>query len=454
MSGPSVLIAAAELSPLARTGGLGEAIAGLSRALASLGVHVTVALPRYQHLESIGTRKTTEAGSVWETSGNGYRVWLVDIPEAFARPGIYGPEPGTGYDDQWLRFGLYSVFVRTIASGFDVLHLNDSHTAAAAPSSPVPSVLTIHNAAYSIYGPLQESGALLGLASEDLVLGGTIEWFGQAHYLKAGVNRAHRVTTVSPSFALQLTEDATVSNGLDAVLRARSDAVVGILNGIDVASWDPRTDPVLPTRFSPGRLAGRSAARDALHDLSGLDPDGFWVGNVGRMTDQKGIGLLDEHLDDLVTEGIRLVLVGNGDLDPMVDRWMDRHPTAVWHSPYTEDLARLTSAGTDAYLMPSRYEPCGLGQMYAMRYGSVPIVRLTGGLADTVFDLDEHPTTATGFGFRSFESASLAKTMRRAMRIHRKSRAEWRMLQRNGMGADFSWERSAQRYIDVYHSIL
>ena len=450
----SVLMATAELSPLARTGGLGEAIAGLSRALSKLDVDVTVALPRYQHLAAIGTRSTTPAGPVWETAADGYRVWLVDIPAAFDRPGIYGPEPGAGYDDQWFRFGLFSLFVRAAAADFDILHLNDSHAASAAPLSPVPSVLTVHNAAYSIYGPLEEAGRLLELAPEHLVLGGAIEWFGQAHFLKAGIDQAHRVTTVSPSFARQLTEDPSVSGGLDAVVRARSDSIVGILNGIDTDSWNPGSDPSIPETFSPGRLQGRLAARSALQRVTGLDADGFWMGNVGRMTDQKGIGLLDAHIDELVEEGLRLVLVGNGDLDPMVDTWAERHPAAVWHGTYSEDLARLTSAGTDAYLMPSRYEPCGLGQMYAMRYGSVPIARLTGGLADTVFDLDEHREGATGFGFRSFTAASLAKTIRRAMRVFNKTRADWRTLQRNGMKTDFSWERSARRYLDVYRSVL
>ncbi len=449
-----ILMAAAEFSPLARTGGLGEAIGGLSHALARAGHAVTVAIPRYRHLQDLGEARAGDDGVRFEVEVDGVSVWLIDEPEAFDRPGIYGPQPGTGYDDQWFRFGRFSARVRELSESFDVVHLHDAHAAAAALHNPAPTVFTIHNAAYSILGPLPEVGALLDLQPLELGLGGPIEWYGQANFLKAGIARAFRVTTVSPTFARQLLEDPTISGGLQGVLRSRADGVAGILNGIDTRSWDPRTDPSLPAPFSPGRLRGRAMARSALLEQAGLDPGSVLFGNVGRMAEQKGIGLLDPSLPELVEEGLRLVLVGNGELDHVVDGWAERFPEAVWHAPYDEGLARLVSAGTDAYLMPSRFEPCGLGQMYAMRYGSVPVVRLTGGLADSVIDLDEHPADGTGFGFRSFLPESLAKTVRRAMRVFRKSRSDWRRLQRNGMHRDFSWDRAAAQYLDVYDSVL
>jgi starch synthase len=394
-----VLLAAAELSPLARTGGLGEAIAGLAGALQRADVDTTVVLPRYRHLNDLGEPHpgVGPARAIYRHDHDGLSVLLVDDPEAFDRPGIYGPEPGSGYEDQWFRFGRFSAVVREMSADYDLVHLNDSHTAPAALQSPVPSVLTIHNAAYAIHGPLDAVAKLLGAGPEHVTLGGPLEWFGSANYLKAGIDQAHRVTTVSPTFARQLADDPSISNGLDGVVRNRIDPIIGILNGI---------------------------------------------------------GLLDPYIGTLVDEGFRLVLVGNGDLDDLVDTWARRHPTAVWHAPYEEPLARLTSAGADAYLMPSRYEPCGLGQMYAMRYGAPPVVRLTGGLADSVIDLDERPADATGFGFRTFSPESLIKTIRRAMRVFRKSRADWRRLQRNGMAADFSWDRAAARYLEVYESVL
>lgn len=190
-----------------------------------------------------------------------------------------------------------------------------------------------------------------------------------------------------------------------------------------------------------------------LLEMAGID-DGVVFGNVGRMSEQKGLGLLDPYLDELVAEGARFVLVGGGELDDMVDGWAARYPQAVWHGPYSEGLNRLVAGGTDGYLMPSRFEPCGIGQMYAMRYGSLPVVRLTGGLADTVVDIDEAPEQATGFGFRSFDSMELAKTIRRAMRLFRTDQPTWVSMQRRGMTIDFSWENAAHSYIKAYDQAI
>ncbi len=201
------------------------------------------------------------------------------------------------------------------------------------------------------------------------------------------------------------------------------------------------------------RLMQRTASRAALLGEAALD-NGFLLGNVGRMTEQKGLHLFADALDRLVLEGLRLVFVGNGNLDGMVDGWAADHPRAVRHFEYSEELARLIYAGADGYLMPSRFEPCGIGQLYAMRYGCPPLVRLTGGLADTVVDLDEDPDRATGFGFRVFQPEEAVKTVRRAMRLHRTSRREWRTLQKTGMTQDWSWNRAANRYLEVYSEVL
>lgn len=449
-----VLIAAAECSPLARTGGLGEAVAGLAGALRRSGVDVTVAMPRYRHLAGLGVEEEAPgpARAIARLESDGLPVLLVDDPPSFDRAGIYGPDLGSGYEDQWRRFGRFSATVRDLAAGYDLLHLHDAHTGPAALHSPVPTVFTIHNALYPILGPLQEAGDLAGATLDDRGPGGPIEWYGQAHFLKAGMVGADRVTTVSPTFARELAADPSLSGGLDGVIRALERPVVGILNGIDTGSWDPGNDPTLPAPFAETDLQGRNEASGVILRRSGLDPGRMLVGMVTRLTDQKGIALLDPWIDRLVEEGFRLVVIGNGDLDGMVDGWAARNPEAVWHAPYTEDLARLVSAGVDAFLMPSRFEPCGLGQMYAMRYGAVPIVRLTGGLADTVVDLDEDPPRATGFGFRSFTPESLLKTIRRAGRVFRHHPRDWTRLQTNAMSTDFSWTPSAARYLGLYRS--
>lgn len=450
-----VLIAAAECSPLARTGGLGEAVAGLAGALHNHGIDVTVAIPRYRHLAGLGTEQKapSPARAVCRLDTEAPSILLVDDPESFDRPGIYGPDPGSGYDDQWKRFGRFSASVCRLAEGYDLLHLNDAHTGPAALAAPVPTVFTVHNALYPILGPLDQTALLVNANPHHRAPGGALEWYGQAHFLKAGIAGASTVTTVSPTFARELAADPSLSGGLDGVINSLERPVTGILNGIDTHAWNPGRDPSLPGPFSASQLAGRDKAGRSVLERSGLDRGRMLLGMVTRLTGQKGISLLEPSIDRLVEEGYRLVIVGNGDLDGMVDSWTVRHPEAVWHAPYREDLARLVSAGIDAFLMPSRFEPCGLGQMYAMRYGAVPIVRLTGGLADTVIDIDEDPVRATGFGFRSFTPESLLKTIRRAGRVFSHHPGEWRRLQRNGMSTDFSWDSAAARYRDLYRSI-
>ena len=454
-----VLLAAAECSPLARTGGLGEAVAGLGAGLRRAGVEATAVIPAYRHLAGLGEAVAGAAPGPApevrrvEPEGTGAPVLLVTDPEFSDRPGIYGPDPVSGYDDQWRRFGRFSAAVRELAADYDILHLHDGHTGPAALSAPVPTVFTIHNAAYSILGPLRETADLVGATAEERAPGGAIEWFGRANFMKAGAAEAGAVTTVSPAFARDLLADPEVSGGLNGVLAARSSPVVGILNGIDADSWDPRNDPALPAPFSKGRPAGRAAARRAALERAGLTDGEMLLGAVTRMTGQKGMDLLDPVIDGLAAEGLRFLFVGGGDLEGMADGWAERCPGAVRRLPYEEGLARLTCAGADAYLMPSRFEPCGLGQMYAMRYGAPPIARLTGGLADTVLDLDEHPERATGFGFRSLRPESLAKTIRRAYRVFTRHRADWRRLQRNGMSADFSWAAPAAAYAALYRDL-
>ena len=446
-----VLLAASEFSPLARTGGLGEAVAGIARALVAAGHDVSVALPRYRHLVDLGLKDeaTGEAPTTYRHEAGGVQVILVDDPPAFDRAGIYGDTHGEGYEDQWQRFGRFSAAVRVLSRQFDLVHLHDAHTGPAALDNPAPTVFTIHNSAYGIFGPLAATAAIVGVDARHTKPEAALEWWGQASFLKAGIAGSDRVTTVSPSFARQLTEDGSISGGLDGVLRSLAHPVAGIINGLHPGEWDPRIDPAVTAPFTPNRPYPRKATRQALLAESGL-ADGILFGNVGRMTEQKGLHLLDPSIDTLVAEGLRLILVGDGELNDMIDDWVGRHPHAVWHAPYEERLGRVVSAGTDFYLMPSRFEPCGIGQMYAMRYGSPPVVRLTGGLNDTVIDLDESPADATGFGFRDFRTEELVKTVRRAMRIFRKSRGEYRRLQRNGMLTDFSWGAAAQHYLVTY----
>lgn len=440
-----LLIASAELAPFVRTGGLGNAVAGLGRALARRGHDVTVAIPGYADAgpfthpdESWGPLRDPELEVA---------VWRDDA--AFDRPGVYGPTPGSGYGDNWWRYGRFAVAVAQLAQGYDVVHLHDAHTAAVALLVDVPTVFTIHNASHHLTGPYADAVALLGLDPDDPEVAPYLEWYGQANYLKAGM-AADRVTTVSPSHADELTVEET-SFGLSGVVSTLKDPIVGILNGIDEMSWDPANDPVLPKPFSAEDVGGRSAAREELLRRTGLE-DGVIFGNVGRMARQKGLDLLAPVLHHLAAEGMRLVLVGRGELDVLVDGWVDMHRRRVVHLDYQEELSRLVSAGADAYLMPSLFEPCGLGQLYSMRYGAPPVVHLTGGLADSVIDADEDPIHANGFGFRHYDSPTLAATIERAMDTYQRHPERWQALQLNGMRTDWSWPARAAEYEAVFEA--
>jgi starch synthase len=448
----SVLMACAELSPLARTGGLGDAVAGLAAAVARAGVATTVVMPAYRDLGTIGEPVSGKPGPA--VGLRRYRlgdveVLLVEDPIAFDRPGFYGPSPGEAYEDEWWRWGRFAGAVADLAGDHDVLHMHDAHAGAAALLTAGPTVFTIHNPAHPVLGPLAEAADLLGVDPSATVPEGPLEWYGQANYLKAGLTSSDRASTVSPGFAAELAGPDGVSFGLGGVVRNLSRPMLGILNGIDATAWDPAADPLLPAPFDTEDLTGRAAARAELLGRTGLD-EGVVFGMVGRMSAQKGIDLVDEVIDDLVDDGMRFVAVGNGDLDAVVDTWVDRHPAAVSHQVFGDEIARLTFGGCDAYLMPSRFEPSGLGQLYAMRYGAPPVVRYTGGLADSVTDIDEDPGAGTGVGFHEYSGGELAKTVRRAMRYQTMLPELWRSMQRRGMETDWSWDRRAVEYFKLY----
>ncbi len=443
-----ILLAAAEFSPLVRTGGLGEAVAGLAHALVDLGHEVSVAIPSYADL---GTRGRKLRNQPWRAEQvDGLTVGFF-LDKRFNRPGVYGPEPGTGYPDNWERFAAFSAAIAGTAKNHDIVHLHDGHVGPAALRSTVPTVFTIHNASYALVGPLDETARLLGLSEAEVVAGGAIEWFGEANFLKAGIVGSDVVTTVSPTHAVELTVEKT-SFGLSGIATGLPRPIVGVLNGIDTGRWDPSADDVLEATFSVDYLEPRARNRAALLAAYDLD-DGFVLGNVGRLTSQKGLQLLDYDIDALIEEGVRFVFVGNGELDALIDGWVGRHPTTIAHVPFTEVEARKVFAGVDAYLMPSEYEPCGLGQMYAMRYGAPPIAHAVGGLADTVIDIDEDTVNGTGFVFRSFNHASLTKTIRRAMRYRARVPKVWAAAVATGMRGDRSWRTSAARYVELYSAV-
>lgn len=446
-----VLFASAEFAPLATTGGLGDAVAGIAHAVDRLGVEVTTVMPRYRLLGDIGESGAGRgpARALFRHEVGNVTVLLADDPPAFDRPGIYGPEGGGGYEDDWLRWARFSRVVAALADEFDVTHLHDAHTAAAALLTDAPTVLTLHNAAYPVLGPLAGVREALRYEGPD----DSIEWYGGANLLKAGILAADQVTTVSPGYAEQITRDPEVSSGLNEHLAGLRHPVIGIMNGIDTTRFNPATDTALPATYDADDLSPRQDARNELVRRTGITT-GFLLGMVGRMSDQKGLGLLDQVIDDLAADDVGLVLVGSGDMDDTVSRWVARHPDRVWHGAFDPELARLVWAGVDAYLMPSRFEPGGLGNLYGMRYGAPPIVRFTGGLANTVIDADRNRAAGNGFGFDAYDAGELLETIHRARKVWETEPERWRQIQDRGMRADWGWDPPARRYLTVYREVL
>ena len=482
----NILFASAEVSPIAKTGGLGDVCGSLPKALAKLGHDVTVFMPYYREahewfaskgvvIEEAAQPTFIRWGS-WAAEamyfrttlpGTGIPLILVANDYFFDRPHIYSPR-FDGYDDGIER---YTFFCRAVIRGCellgivpDVVHAHDWHTAllpiylhsglrGSESFRRAHSVYTIHNLNYQGIGSRSQFPAL-GLHSRYWAPD-ALEHFGDVNLMKAGIIFANQVTTVSPTYAKEI-QSGEKGAGLDGILRSLSFKLNGLLNGIDVDEWNPATDPHLPSHFRLGHLGGKSLAKRALLRELGMPHKAKapLLGFISRLTDQKGIDLLITALPQMLASGAEAVILGSG--EPRFENAL-RHIAA--HHPdscrviigFDNKLAHRIYGGADILLMPSIYEPCGLNQMYALRYGTVPVVRLTGGLADTVIPFHgSNPSTANGFGFVAANPADFYTATWLAMLNHRESKL-WHQLQDNGMAADLSWERSAREYETIYH---
>jgi starch synthase len=480
-----VALLAAECEPWAKVGGLADVIDGLARGLGQMSGHATalkapvdVFLPRYRRVPVPGDAmiepelevEDPDPGrasgaplrvSIVDVAADGYRLRLVDCPPAFDRDAIYDHP-----DDAW-RFAVLCraalAAVRRDGRPLDVLHVHDWHSgpalldrargeAAGDPFLRQLSVLaTLHNLAYHGWTPSDRLGQL-GLRPGDPLAGPNPEGID---LLRTVVERSDLANTVSPGFAREaLTPD--LGMGLDDALRARGDRFLGILNGLDPAVWDPATDPALAAPYGRHSMDGKSACRRQLLADLGLDSaDGGPVaGSIGRLDRQKGFDLIANAGPDLVRSGVRLVVqVGApGALADPVRALADAYPHRVaLIERFDRALARRIYAGCDLFLMPSRFEPCGTGQMIALRYGTVPVVRRTGGLGDSVLDADEHPGRGTGFVFDDASPDALAAAVRRAVALRSADPSGWAALVDRGMAADFRWETgAAPRYLEAY----
>jgi starch synthase len=471
-----LLMIASEAVPFAKTGGLADVVGALPRALARLGHDVDVVIPRYrgiapeQHLGRIEVHQGARPrpADILATTREGVRTLFVDEPSFYDREYLYGAV-GHDYADNPERFAFLAQAALDwmVEAGirYDVVHAHDWQAGltpvllgrmfrAGRLPGRLPTVFTIHNLAYQ--GVFDASWLpVLGLGW-DLMRIDAMEYWGRISFLKAGVVFSRLVTTVSPRYAEEI-QTRELGFGFDGILRERAGDLVGILNGIDYDHWDPSHDMNLPEPYSASKLAGKASAKRAVLEAFGIEPtrealDRPLVGMISRLVDQKGFDLLADLADDLPRLDATFVLLGSGERR-YEDRWLalaSRHPSRIGaHIGFDERLAHLVEAGADLFLMPSRFEPCGLNQMYSLRYGTVPLVRATGGLFDTVRNYDAATGEGTGFTFDEYSPQALLGTLRWALDVFR-DRDAWRRIQRAGMREDFSWETSARRYVEVY----
>jgi starch synthase len=472
-----ILFVASEVAPWSKTGGLGDVAGALPRALAARGHAVTVVAPRYGSIDAAaagfarrdGILVRGEPVGLWARGEPGRpEVVLVEHERLFgARRGLYGEARGD-YADNAERFTLLSRAALALPAALGrrprVVHANDwqaglvpwllrhehGHDPALAGAR---AVFTIHNLAYQGVFPKQVLPAL-GLPW-DVFRYEAMEFYDQVSFMKAGLTFADALTTVSPTYAKEIL-GPDEGAGLDPLLRHRRDVLHGILNGIDVQEWDPARDPHLPAHYSARDLAGKVACKASLQRELGLPvrPDVPLVGMVSRLADQKGVDLVVASLPQLLLREAQLAVLGTGShaYEEAFRRAAAAHPSRIAaRIGFDEGLAHRIEAGADLFLMPSRYEPCGLNQMYSLRYGTVPVVRAVGGLEDTVEDFDGW-NRGTGFKFREYAPAALLLAVRRALDAFRDARA-WRALVLRGMAQDFSWDRSARGYEALYASL-
>ncbi|NNM13814.1 MAG: glycogen synthase GlgA [Gammaproteobacteria bacterium] len=476
-----ILMAASECFPLIKTGGLADVVGALPSALKHEGADVTVLLPGFPDvLSTLENKKTLAILEIYTSnkaklvSGNtadGISIIALDAPEIFSFSGNpYMHEDGRDRNDNAIKFAAFSKVAAQLAAGeftdkpFDILHAHDWQAALACAYlkamdvDSTRSVLTIHNLAFQGVFP-KETLVDLGLPKEYFHKDG-LEYWGKVSYLKAGIVYSDHVTTVSPTYALEIQSDDG-GMGLGGLLKSRGKQLSGILNGIDTAIWNPQSDPDIKANFSVRAISGKLKNKIALQKQLGLralkDIPLFSV--VSRLTTQKGLDVLARLVDHIVASGGQLVLLGSGDKD-IENTFLaaaKKHPTEVSvQIGYDEALAHLIQAGSDAILIPSRFEPCGLTQLCAMRYGTVPVAARVGGLNDTIIDANPASLAkgvATGILFDGINEHTLSAMIDRTIDLYTDPK-RWAQIRRNGLNQPVGWELSAKAYQNLYQALL
>ncbi len=482
----NILMVSAEMAPFAKVGGLADVVTALSAALAGRKHDVRVVMPLYGHLDRqkekirplaklpplsvrVGHQMHDIRFHLRGSARSAVKVYLVECETLFGRPGVYIDEEGQAFPDRLARAALHGqaalLLARLLDWPVDVVH---AHDAEAAPAllyrghwytgrelpGPAGTLLTIHNLAHQEVHPV-EGVETLGLPRSMAAYPGLLEFHGHVNLLKAGILAADRINTVSPTYAMETTSDAVYGCGLEGILSGRGDDYSGILNGADYKTWDPRRDRALPAPFGPASLDGKSTCRTELAQELGLDLSQGkpLCGFVGRLVTQKGVELMLPLLARLGQDGFTFAILGTGDrkLEAAVKKISDRMGDRVaFVGAFDEALAHRIYAGSDLFLMPSIFEPCGLSQMYSLRYGTLPVVRKTGGLADTIVDASRR--NGTGFVFEEAVPEDLMVALRRAETLW-DDQVAWGKVRDRGMVCDFSWKQAATRYEKLYRAV-
>ncbi len=473
-----ILFAASEVVPFAKTGGLADVAGALPKALKALGHDVRIIMPRYRavdpkkyKLRKVIERLQVQVGAkTFETAvfeapvpGTDIITYFMDQPSLFDRDGLY-QDKGVDFPDNLERFSFFAQAVLRAMPQLnwqpELVHCQDWQSALLCAHLAVtqsedrfwqgmPTVFTVHNLAYQGLFPQSDWG-VTNLPWHAFGIDG-LEFYGRINCLKGGLVFSHQITTVSPTYAKEI-QSPESGCGLEGVLLARRDDVIGILNGIDIEEWNPKTDPHLPAHYWVDELAGKSLCKLALQEQQKLPQKHvLLIGMIQRLAEQKGIDIFVQAAEELLKEDIQIVILGTGDqvyhdrLADLAKRFPER---LVVNLKFDNTLAHRIEAGCDAFLMPSRFEPCGLNQMYSMRYGTVPIVRRVGGLADTVVDVSS-AASGTGFVFEQYSASALSEAVRRAIAAFQ-DHGLWYGVVRSGMQQDFSWNRSARDYVRTY----
>jgi len=463
-----VALISSEVVPFSKTGGLADVCGALPKAWVGLGHEVVVLTPLYGSIDhnrfKIEKRKAGET-AVWMSEAiPGVRTYFIENNLYYDRQGLYGTTAGD-YSDNAERFTFFARSALALLKqlGFvpDVIHGHDWQSGLIpaylrtlyrgdAFYRETKAVFTIHNLAYQGRFP-QTAFHLTGLPEQAFTPEG-VEYYGEVNFLKAGLVYADVLTTVSPRYAEEI-QTPDFGCGLEGVLRHRREDLFGLLNGIDYSEWNPECDPFLPAKFSSRSLAGKAEAKRTLQEEKGLSTEGRapLVGMISRLADQKGFDLLAHALGPILSLGVQFILLGSGDqkYHDLLAKLQADHPDRVSLTlGFNDPLAHRIYAGSDLFLMPSRYEPCGLGQMIALKYGTIPVVRETGGLADTIRDVDRD-SKGNGFSFLAYEAKALIEALSRAVQAYHQ-RETWALLVQRAMACDFSWEASARQYLRIF----